>query len=387
MASYVWVGSISSNFGTSTNWSPNGNPGSSDSVSLGTGSNPCTISSPVSIKSLNCATYAGTFTINAALTIGSNGIINPGAAMTFAGSSTATLALSASTTTTITGTARAWGYSLVISAATSASITIAGSSNFIISGDLSFTGSAAVVFNTTTVQNLELKGAFYPGSGGTNGTATILLSGTTTWNGGGAVKNNLTINTAGSVTLGNVAFNTGTFTYTAGTFSHTGTITITGSITWNLSSSIQFDTILINITPITHTINGAILLANVINAPSSITFNGSYGFTTGSYQNSLAGSTVTLKNGNPYTITGTLSIIGTAANNVTFKSSTNGSATYLILSSSVTTVFLLYISATDVDSSGGQSAIQYGGTISGVTKNWITLTTIQSPQEMYNFAL
>jgi hypothetical protein len=63
------------------------------------------------------------------------------------------------------------------------------------------------------------------------------MNGTGTWSGVGAVRNNLTINTAGTITIsGTINYNTGTLTYTAGTVTTTGsTLTIALSTTLNTS--------------------------------------------------------------------------------------------------------------------------------------------------------
>lgn len=86
------------------------------------------------------------------------------------------------------------------------------------------------------------------GTGSTlTGAGTISYEGTGTWSGTGTLKNTITINTTGTFTVsGDVYYDTGVFTYTAGTFVSTGstlhiplacTLT-TGAATWdNISPS------------------------------------------------------------------------------------------------------------------------------------------------------
>jgi hypothetical protein len=76
------------------------------------------------------------------------------------------------------------------------------------------------------------------GNGVTLGTTNIVLNGTGTWSdpqAGGSLRNNLTINTAGTITIsGNIYYDTGTLTYTAGTVVTTGsTLNIRASTTLN----------------------------------------------------------------------------------------------------------------------------------------------------------
>jgi hypothetical protein len=63
------------------------------------------------------------------------------------------------------------------------------------------------------------------------GTSTFIMNGTGTWSGVGVIRNNLTINTSGTITIsGIVSYNTGTLTYVAGTVVTTGSTLQTGTI-------------------------------------------------------------------------------------------------------------------------------------------------------------
>ncbi|HVW14736.1 MAG TPA: YDG domain-containing protein [Mucilaginibacter sp.] len=71
--SYVWTGATSTDWSTSTNWSPNGVPGTTDNVSI-----PCTVNTPTVNK--NSAVNTITFTGNNTLTITANNklVVNSG---------------------------------------------------------------------------------------------------------------------------------------------------------------------------------------------------------------------------------------------------------------------------------------------------------------------
>ena len=105
--------------------------------------------------------------------------------------------------------------------------------------NLTVSNSAAVTF-TNSGGNIYISGnLLHTGTGAILGTASINLIGTGTWNDTSSqdIRNNLNINTTGTITLGtNVYYRTGTLTYTAGTVDTTtnnSTINIVASCTLN----------------------------------------------------------------------------------------------------------------------------------------------------------
>ena len=93
--SYVWTGATNTDWGTSTNWSPNGLPGATDNVSI-----PATTNAPLVSKnsSINTITFTGnntlTLTGNNRLVVESGININPGLSsvnLTFTGNSPNTI--------------------------------------------------------------------------------------------------------------------------------------------------------------------------------------------------------------------------------------------------------------------------------------------------------
>lgn len=187
--------------------------------------------------------------------------------------------------------------------------------------------------------NLYVSGNVSPiGTGALSGTTNIIYNGSGTWNatGAGVIKNNVTINTAGTLNLGNFNFNTGTFTYTAGTINSTGTF------------SMILDTILDT---------NDILLANVsIGATSQISL--------------LSG----------FRMNGLLSTTGITATTVTthmkLKSSSPGTQRTVVLCPACITSRqdILYLDATDIDSSLGETIWTFRGVLSNAT-NWRVLST------------
>lgn len=202
---------------------------------------------------------------------------------------------------------------------TSATMTFSGAFNINVKGNLSIgaASSTAIVTGATFIMN------------GTTGTQTITTVSTS------QLRSNLTINsTATSVTFsGTVYYNTGTLTYTA------GTVTTTNS-TLNIGTSTT-----LNVTGITW---------------NNIT---------------VVAGTLTLTSGSILTLSGILTSIGTAASNITIKSSSAGNAAMLtLLNNGVATQSIAHITATDINSSNGQTIWNYKGTLSN-TQNWKLLTS------------
>lgn len=283
--------------------------------------------------------------------------------------------------------------------------------------------SISINFNGNT---LTVDGNFTEnhGTGTAAGTTEIILGGTGTWSnaGTGPLRNNLTINTAGTITVsGNVRYNTGTLTYTAGTVTTTGstlncilgTTLATNGITWAdvvFAGTSQSHALSSNLNASgTITVSGATgttftgagsLVGNVtitngqtftlnntlgINAPSAtltlpnaaLTINGTAGFDVGALTTaSIATSTKThtLHYGNTYRVRSAISNLGaTAIIRHAIVSDTPGSKVALTVDSGAT-MDLLFCDPTDVDSSGGQKIFTCRGTVTTST-NWTTTVT------------
>lgn len=381
MAVRTWSGSVNANFNNTGNWVEGAVPTNADDVVFST-NNACTINVASTCHNLNFGTYTGLFTIsttNNLVVTGNLTLSNAG--MTFSNTGTGIVSLAptgGSGSVSIVCSTQSFLVNVQFNGTNT--YTLSGGNNFIIKN---FTGSGTpVTINTTTTEQLEIKGNFTSNGGGgfISGTSTILFSGSGTWTANGAIQNNLIINTAGTINIvGPVSYNTGTFTYTAGTVTTSGLLGITANTTWNnvgaiswTNVSISATTQTINTTPFTMT--GTLTLAS-----GTTTFAGTSGFIVNNI--SSTASTFVLKNGNTYTVNGNFSFIGTAVSHVGIRSDSTGSIAYLNVTSRSTVILALYCNATDIDSSGGQNINQYGGTVSPSTLNWNTLTTFQWPAQ------
>jgi fibronectin-binding autotransporter adhesin len=270
---------------------------------------------------------------------------------------------------------------------TSGATTITLSSNLTVVGDLSLSATTgSITFNgfTLTVSgNLTRTGTSIA-----SGTTNIVLDGTGTWShaSAGVLRNNLTINTAGTITIsGTVYYDTGTLTYTA------GTVTTTGS-TLNISVSTTLATNGMSWNNITTSGTITITLSNLLTATGTMTLGGSVtfatsGFTVGTLIVSAAGLTQRLVSGTTNTITTAFTCTtATDASRVLFRSTTPGSQAILTVQPGVT-VDLGFVNATDIDSSLGKTVYSYSGVLSN-TLNWSLLPVdVTSSESSFTFVL
>jgi Hint domain-containing protein/uncharacterized protein DUF4347 len=238
---FVWNGNTSTDWGTSTNWTPSGTPGTNDTVTIGTTTRSPTLSASTHIKTLTISgsdtlTLSGsttTLTVSTGTTLSSSGgITGVGTVVsTITGTSTCTGTITASGgTLDLSGNVTNSG-SLRLSTgagatdrlkldgtASATSMTFGGSTGTLelgTAGALTLTNALSIGSNTVqldaagTVQFTDASGVTL--SGGTI-TGTGLLSSST--------------NVTGSGTLG-ISFTTGTNTITASG----GTLDVTGSVT------------------------------------------------------------------------------------------------------------------------------------------------------------
>jgi hypothetical protein len=174
-----------------------------------------------------------------------------------------------------------------------------------------------------------------------------------------------------------------TITCTSGNITMSGTVSLAGpgagfSMTFN-TPAMKWSALTWNNSSYQMTINGT-LNVGTLTLGSTPTISGTAGFNADILIITGAGASITLKNGVTYTVNTSFTAIGTAASKITIKSDSSGLLAMLNIGPNVTTIYPLYCSATDIDSSGGQTINQYGGTISASSRNWNTLTTLQYPQ-------
>lgn len=212
---------------------------------------------------------------------------------------------------------------------------------------------ASFIFDTSTTGTIN--GNQIHISGGINGsgnggrlvgTTEFVLEGTGTIQWAGNLNNDLTINTAGTITLsGTLSYNGGTFTYTAGTVlgssAHIVVQTGTGAVAQTI-----FD------------LNGLVLDADL-----SILRTGATAIRV-----SLA-SAFELATGN------TVTIVGSASQLAGLDTVTGGVQQDFILPAGAF-IDIGYATVTDIDSSGGEEIFMFRGTLSN-TVNWT-----QTPYEL-----
>jgi hypothetical protein len=200
--SYTWTGSTSTDWGTSTNWSPNGVPTAADDVTISSpGTNTLSINSARTIKNFTVS-GTGTFTTTAAgsLTITGNVTSTTSAAVTLDCASTVTISNASAQTIPAWnfGNLNATGGNRTL--ASSGTIGICGTftpgaGTYTITGStVNFNGTGAQTINAITYNNLTI-------SGNRGGAAITLPAGTINVLGNGSctASNNTWVNTGSTV--------------------------------------------------------------------------------------------------------------------------------------------------------------------------------------------
>jgi hypothetical protein len=247
--------------------------------------------------------------------------------------------------------------------------------DFILQGGVTITGFSVTV-----------GGSFSGFNGGqaAGGSTNIIMNGTGNWSavGVGTCLSNLTINTAGTVTVsGQVGFGASgkTLTYTAGTVVTTGSTLLlyngailnTAGITWN---NVTFSVV----GPPVITINSLFLVNGSMSFGNggSATFAGTSGFETNTFSSATTnvGSTIILAAGVTYKVDTSFFVEAESTSHFKLKSDTPGTRAIFTLKNGATN-FVAFGNATDIDSSLGRTIWTYAGVLSN-TLNWNTFTDI-----------
>lgn len=248
-----------------------------------------------------------------------------------------------------------------------------------ITSDLNLNGTLTISNTTVTINGLfNINTKSLTMTTASSGTASIVLNGTGTWSGSGAIGNNLTINSGGIVTIsGSVNFGASgkTLTYTAGTVVTTGS-TLNNNTACTLNTAgISWNNFTANIQG-TITNNSLLTISGTLTYASTavgVTFGGTAGWICGTFTCTVANIQHAFTVGNTYTITSAFTI--TAATNaarITLVSSSAGTKVRFILSLGATQN-VGFVNATDLDSNAGQTIYSFNGVIT-TTFNWQTLT-------------
>ncbi len=344
-------------------------------VSTVSGTSQWTISGSFKLVAGMGFTYSGSFIINAAATITSAG-------KTFAGNFT----FGASTITIadafiVTGSIIYTNPTITLNANVQAGSLTGGNSSSVWNG--SFTVSILGNFTVATSAGNRLTGtASFNLTSSNPCTLVCGVSGS----GVGGLNCNLTVNKiGGTVTLGSSfvfggVSGTKTFTWTNGTLVSTGsTLELLDSPILDLNSVI-FN----NLRPVTAsqtiTLNSPLIGTGTLTIGNNTTFAGTSYWTTGTLTNTVINTILTLAATKNYTINTAIVITGTAAAHISIVSSSGGSQAILKLSQGATQD-IGFVTATDIDSSLGQTIWDYKGTLSNAT-NWRALPT-QPPSVGY----
>ena len=290
-----------------------------------------------------------TYTAGTAVTTGSTLNISLSTAFTTNGITWWNMSVSGSTPTLTLGNDLSVAGTLTFSASTSTTLT---------GNTLNISGGINVISNVIV-----------------SGTTAILFSGTGTWThpAAGVIRNNLTINTDGTITLvNNVYYNTGTLTYTAGTVVTTGSSLAISASTTLITNGISWNNIIIAAAT-TLTLGNTLVVGGTLTLGFSTIFTTS-GFTVGVLNLSVTGRTHQFASTQTYTVNTSISCtIATNASRVLLRSTTPGSKAIFNLSPSATQD-LGFVNATDINSLGGKKIYSYRGVFSN-TDNWEILPT------------
>lgn len=315
--------------------------------------------------------YVNTITFTALLTI--NGPINLGTGgYTQAGGS----GIQANATATLTSNGVTWSR-LWAFAGISQTFTLADNFNF--TGSLNFNGITSIIINGNTINTRNILSTT---TAITSGTTAFVFNGTGTWSNTstGVLQNNVTINTAGTLTIGNnIYYNTGILTHTTGTVDTTtnnSTLNIGVSTTLN-TSGITWNNVFIGIKNASSTI--VITLNDNFTIGGSLQVNGTLSFIPNTYLLIVNGDLILgyYAGGVYYNVTLTIpnDLIVTNLNYAVFGINT------IVNGFSITVLGNLSIANTGVASVSGTTNLILGGTgiwsqtSTGSMRNNLTINT------------
>jgi hypothetical protein len=321
--------------------------------SLTTASAAASIKNPITINSSGVTTISGTLQYNTGTFTHLSGTVI-----------TTSSTLSSAANTTFQTSGITWN-----------NVTLAGTSQtYTLTSDLNASGTTTLGGTTSlTLNGFNLNTASLSATGPASGTTDIFITRTGTLQSSGAgLRNNLTINSTGTVTLGTLIYNTGTLTYSAGTIvPSTSTLTCTRGTTFQ-TSGMSWNNVTFSTNASNMTLNQPLNIGRLLQISVATTFDGNSGWNAAAFLCNTAGTNIGLKTGNTYNITSAMTISCTAASHITFSSSTLNSKAILTLYPGATQD-VGFCNATDIDSSLGQTIKSRKGTLTRAT-NWSLLT-------------
>ena len=342
MANRFWVGGGTGNYNSTTNWSASSGGASGASVpttvddvffNASSGSGTATINVASNCGSLNLTGFAGALTFTNTLTVNGTALNFGTGGYTITGASF--LRLNQSMTITSSAIAYAGNIDFVLTGTYTLAnnMTVSGTVVFSASGTMTINGNSLNILSNLSHQSNALVA----------GTTSFILGGTGTWNHttSGTIRNNLTINTAGTITLGAaVRYDTGILTYTAGTV-------ITAGSTLNIGAATTLNTNGVTWNNITSSGSVVITLGSNLTLTGTLTVTSALSFT-------LGGNSLISTNANLFMNNGTFTLPA----NQTFKSLSTGNLTAAINSNTLTLTENITMGAP----TSGTASIVYAGT-------------------------
>jgi hypothetical protein len=257
-------------------------------------------------------------------------------------------------------------------------------SDIYVTNNLTFTGNAGGNFNGVG-RTVFIYGNISGAGNGLGGTATIQMEGSTNASITiASIQNNLTINKTGIATLTLNSFTWGgtgrTLQRTSGninpgastiTLADASSVTINDMTFWNLTIPCGP----VNLPTITQNVLNTIQSNLTFGAFGSVVFAGTAGWTCANLICSTAGRTITLQSLVTYTTTTSVNMLGSNAARILMRSSDLTIPYDLAIWTLVNgaTQSIIYVSATAIDSSLGQTIWSFQGTTNGIdpsTLNW-----------------
>jgi len=374
MASYYFRNTGNTAWTTASNWSLTDGGGATGAVPLATddaffsnnSGNVVCSGAPV-CKTLDFTKgtgFTGTISLTNPLVVSGNVTLNAGMG-TISGAGSLTLNASA----TLTSNGKVWGSNIVLAI---------NLTTYTFADNWTITGLTTLSTSTINGNTLTMNGGLTT-VGNPNGTTNFVFGGGTfssTISSNLGVQNNITINSAGSVSIGTAVapfvWSGGTFTYTAGTITQAYLSLWGGSAMTFNTSGMTFNSIATS----NNTIAQTFTLSSTLNATSltlgfsailsnNIVFAGSAGFNVGSLTIIFGNSTksLTLASGVTYNVNTSFTLTsGTSAIHQTIKSSTGGVKAILTLKNGASQD-LSFVNFTDIDASAGKTIGTYKGTI------------------------
>ena len=345
-------------------------PTSSDAVFLdnGTGHGNVTVGIAAVCASLDCTGYTDTLTINTGTSITVSGSITLGAGMGTSSDGLGSMTCIATGTLTSNAIVVPWGFAFGGSSQT-----------YTLADNWSTTSTLAPAGPGATTQ-ATLNGNTFSAAGNVNMAGTANALGTTLINitggqwkttGSGILNNSVTI--AGNVTVVGTVLWGGSgkvLTYSSGTVTTTGsTLSVQSNCTLNTAGIVWDGAFLGQTGAYTMTLNSLFTCTGTMQiGDHNGTWTGTAGFTVGRLFLTGSGDTISLKQGNTYTITNAFALTGGSGSHIILTSS-DGTNKVLFVLQPGASQSVSFVDAVRLDSSSAEGIYTSGGLLT-TSFNW-----------------